>query len=114
MQGLYAEMVQRSHRLLGEQAGAHADLITATLSFPLHRIVYSTYDRKIRALLWQATAALIKETGEAISPLSLPIFLKGYFDFSFHSARGYRFFESNNHPFVARTPFSETSPDLLS
>lgn len=111
--GLYAELVRGSHLLLTQQAVKTADLTTASLTFPHYHMVYSTDDMGIRTVLWHAIVALIRETSEAISPLTLPIFLKGYFEFSFHPARGYRFFDSNNHPFIARIPCSETFPAIL-
>ncbi len=111
--GLYAEMVRGNHILLTQQPLGLSDIITASLVFPNYRMAYSTDDTGARTVLWQAIKFLIVETCGEISPLSLPIFLKGYFEFAFHSARGYRFFDFNNHPLIARIPYSGFTPDIL-
>lgn len=111
--GLYAEMVHGSHLLLTQQYGEASDIITARLTFPQYHVVYSTEDSGARTVLWHAMTSLIVETDEPISPHSLPFFLTGYFEFSFHTAKGYHFFDGNTHPFIARMPFSGDTPTIL-
>jgi hypothetical protein len=112
--GLYAEMVRGSHLLLTQQSVESSALITASLAFPQYHMIYSTDDIGARTVLWHAISSLIRKTCGTISPLSLPVFLKGYFEFSFHTAKGYRFFDYNTHPFIAQVPSSGNTPDILS
>lgn len=112
MQGLYAEMVQGRHILLTQQSLALSDIITANLLFPNYRMVYSTDNADVRAVLWHAIKYLIVEAREEISPLSLPTFLNGYFEFAYHSIKGYRFFDFNDHLLIAQTPYSRLTPDI--
>lgn len=106
-QGLYAEIVQGSHLLVTQQAVKASELFTARLLFPARHMVYSTNEVHVRTILWRAISYLILESSQPFSPFSLPRLLHGYFEFSYHSAGGYRFFDYNNHPFLARIPFSE-------
>lgn len=110
---LYAEMTQGDHTLLTQQALGSTSIITGRLLFPNYRMVYSTDDIGIRKILWQAIKYLIVKTCGEISPLSLPIFLRGYFEFTFHSVKGYRFFDFNDHPLIAQTPYPEFIPAIL-
>ncbi len=112
VQGLYAEMVRGKHILLTQQPLGLSNIITANLIFPNYRMVYSTDDTNARAILWQAIKYLIVETSEEISPLSLPTFLKGYFEFTFHPVQGYRFFDFNNDLLIAQIPYSSFTPDI--
>lgn len=105
-QGLYAELVQGSHLLVTQQAVEISELFTARLLFPERHIVYSTSEVHVRTILWRAISSLMLESGQPFSPFSLPRLVNGYFEFSYHSTGGYRFFDYNNHPFIARIPFS--------
>lgn len=112
--GIYGEMCRGDHTLLTQQAIGRADIITASLAFPNYRMMYSTNDVGARTILWQALKHLMVETSGEISPLSLPVFLKGYFEFAFHSTRGYRFFDFNCDPLIAKIPCPDAAPDILS
>ena len=112
-QGLYAEMVRGNHILLTQQPLSASDIITASLTFPHYHMVYSTDDVNVRTVLWQAIKYLILEANEEISPLCLPIFLKGYFEFAFYLGKGYLFFDFNNHPLITRIPCSESAPNIF-
>jgi len=112
--GLYAEMIRGRHMLLTQQALGASDIITGKLMFPYYRMVYSSSDTTERVVLWRAIKYLILETTNGlISPLSLPVFLKGYFEFVFHSAKGYRFIDFNDNPLLAQLPVPEFWPEIL-
>ncbi len=111
-QGLYAEMVRGSHLLITQQAVKVSELFTARLLFPTRHMVYSTNEVHVRTILWRAISALRLECDTPFSSFALPPLLQGYVEFSYHSTDGYRFFDYNNHLFIARLPLSTLLPDV--
>jgi len=112
-QGLYAEMVHGRHIQLTQQMVTGPEIIVGQLFFPFYRMIYSVSDQHERIVLWLAAKFLIMEKKREISPHLLPTFCKGYFEFVYHSKKGYRFIDYNDNILISSLAVSASWPDIF-